>query len=244
MTEQLRGIRNPLVLGGKILGRRDPIPIGSVPTRYSAISRTAGASGRIDRLFLREGQPNNLIGYEFSLPWRLISEPGLLSHLDSLEACGQIVDFVLWKQDYQIFDGDGTTQTFWLRRRQAMQAVTPRATFEDYATVAFSYDKPYWDPAATETALAVTQKSNATIDAGSPSAGEIWIEQEGELPTSGDGTGLWWTKIRTGDVLPHVHDCFRVVFIPIYAVAVATVTERSYAEALAEGRGFKLTEVR
>lgn len=233
--QQHRGMRQRVWLGKNFISR-DPLPIQITAKRFQTLTRTANAGTRVDRLFT-PGLPNIRNRREFNLPWSTIAEPALLEHIDILTAIGQPFGLGLWKQEYDVFDGDGVSKTFYLQRRQLLPAVVPPTEFPDYPTRVVLYDLPYTDPASVATELTVVQKLSADIDTGGPAAGEAWVESDGSQIGN-----LWVSKMRLGTAPPLASDCLVAIYLPFYQVVIDQDAPRSYAQALQEPRTLKLVE--
>jgi hypothetical protein len=235
---QTAGLTTRVWVAGKFVSR-DAVPVQISPKRFETKTRTSNLATRIDRVFTLAGMPNVRNRREIVLPWANLHEPGLLEHLDILAAIGQPFGLGLWKQEYDVFDGDAASLTFYLQRRQLLPAVTPPTTFPNMPTRVIVYDKAYTDPTATPTELTVTQKSSSTIDTGDPSAGEAWVESDGEQIGN-----LWISKLRlnVANVPPDAHDCLVAIYLPLYEVLVDQEAQRSYGQSLVEPRGLKFIE--
>lgn len=239
MTDDVRqqgGIRNRMWIAGRFV-ERDPVPIQVTPKRFDAKVRTSNLGMRIDRPFTMAGMPNIRNRREFVLPWSDLREPGLLEHLDTLAAIGQPFGLGLWKQDYDVFDGDGANKTFYLQRRQLLPAVTPPTSFPDYPTRVTVYDRSYLEDGATPTSLTVVAKTSSDIDTGDPGAGEAWIEGDGHQVGN-----LWVSKMRLETAPPDAHDCVVVAYLPLYQVVIDTDQPRSYGIAGQEPRSIRMVE--
>lgn len=235
-TQQQAGIRNRIYLGGKFF-TRDPVPVQVTIQRYEAKTRVSNLSLRLDRPQTTAGLPNVRNRHEFLLPWVTMVESPLLEHLDSLAAVGQPFDLGLWKQVTDIWDGDGSTTTFLMQRRQILPAVTPPVEWEDYPTQVFVLDRPYGDPDASVTTLTVVPKTSGDIFTGDPSTGEAWVESDGHSVG-----GLYVSTIRLADAPPDEYDCLVAIYLPLYKVVIDQEVPRNYSANLIEPRGFKLLE--
>jgi len=239
MTELRQGnaIRTRVWIGGR-LTERDPVPVQLSQKRFEAKTTTSNMAMRVDRPFVIPGFPNIRNRRQFVLPWNDLREPGLLEHLDILTAVGQPFGLGLWKQEYDVFDGDGENTTFYLQRRQLLPQFTPDVVLDDYPTRVIFYDRPYWDPNAVNTGVfTVVQKDPGSIDVGDPGGSEAWIEAQG----SQLGT-LWVSKMRLGTPPPDAADCLIAMYLPLYTVLVDTEGPRNYAQALMEPRTLRLYE--
>lgn len=236
LEQQQPAIRTRVWIAGKTV-TRDPVPIQITSKRLEAKTKTANGAMRIDRCYRGAGMPNIPNRREFSLPWPDLREPALLEHVDIVCAIGQPFGLGLWKQEYDIFDGDGDNKSFYIQRRQLLEGFTPDTVFGDYPTRVVLYDKPYSDPTAVGTSLTVVQKPSADIDTGDPTSGEAWIESEGRMIGN-----LWVSKVRLEAPPPLEFDCLLVIYVPLYEVVVDTEAPRSYAQALVEPRSLKLLE--
>jgi hypothetical protein len=238
-TQQQAGIRNRIYIAGKLFVR-DPVPVNIAPRRFEAKNMTSNLSVKVDRAFVISGQPNILNRHDVVTPWPDLREGELLEHVDVVCAVGQPFDVCVWKQVYDVFDGDGTRKIFYLQRRMALTNISSFVpfTFPDWETQIVVYDKSLLDPTATGTSLTVVSKTSATIDSGTPSSGEAWVEDDGEQQGS-----LWLTKIRLGDAPGNFNDVLRASYIPLYRMVVDQEAPRSYAERLREPRSLKLAEV-
>jgi len=234
--EQEPGIRTSLWIGNRLVFR-GPAPLGLTPKRFEERTRVSNLGLRVDRPYLGDGLPNIRSRHELSLPWRTVQEPSVIQHLDILTNTGQPFDIGIWKHVYDVFDGDGSTKTFYLQRRQILPNVTPPTTFPSYETQAIFYDGPYGDPASTADPQTVVQKTTAEMS-GTPSSGEVWIEKTGHR--SG---GLWVSTVKCGDAPADAFDSFVVSYMPLYSVVIEQEQPRSYVEGLVEPRGWVLTEV-
>lgn len=234
--QQSSAIRTRIWLGGKYT-TRDPLPVQISPKRFEVKTVTSNLGLRVDRPFVFAGFPNVRNRREFTLPWADLREPPMLEHLDVLANIGQPFGLGLWKQEYDIFDGDATNKTFFLQRRQLLPVVTPSPTFPDYPTRVIVYDRSYLDPAAVATEQTVVQKTNATIDTGNPPAGTAWVESDGRQIGN-----LWVSEIRLGTAPPAASDCVVAAYLPLYTVVVDQEAPRSYAQALVEPRSLRLVE--
>jgi hypothetical protein len=240
MTElrQTAGITTRVWIGGKFASR-DPVPLQISSKRFEKKTQTSNLASRIDRAFTMAGMPNIRNRREFVLPYANIHEPGLLEHLDILTAIGQPFGLGLWKQEYDVFDGNASSLTFYLQRRQLLPNVTPPTTLDNYPTRIIVYDKSYLDPTATPTELTVTQKTAAEMAAGSPGTGVAWIDKAGEQIGN-----LWIDKftLHSDNTPPAVSDCLVAIYLPLYEVTIDQEAPRSYAQSLQEPRGLKLSE--
>lgn len=209
--------------------------------RFETKTRTSNLGMRIDRAYRGPGYPNVPNRKEFSLPWSDIRQPDLLEHLDILASVGQPFALGLWKQETDVFDGDGETKTFYLQRRQLIYAPTgmiPTPQPPDYDTRIMVYDRSFLDSAAIKVEpLNVTQVAPGEIDDGDPYPDEVWIQSEGEQ--SGN---LWRTKIRFGTAPAAATDNIVAIYMPLYTVVVDQEAPRSYAQSLVEPRQLKLVE--
>lgn len=235
-VQQRPAIRNLIWLGGKNTAR-DPVPVQITPKRFETKTRTSNLAMRVDRCFTMTGMPNVRNRREFTLPWADVREPELIEHLDVLAAAGQPFGLGIWKQETDVFDGDGENTTFFLQRRQLLAVVMPSTPYPDYPTRVIRCDKSYLDPTHAETELTVVDKTAATIDTGDPGAGEAWIETDGHQIGN-----LWVSKMRLGTAPPDAHDCLVAIYLPLYEVVIEAEQPRQYAIALVEQRSLRLVE--
>jgi hypothetical protein len=235
-TQQQPGIRTRIWLADRFLGR-DPVPLEIRPKRFDAKTLTSNLSLRIDRPYLGEGLPNLRNRHEFRLPWKTVMEAEQIEHLDMLSSVGQPFDLGLWKHVYDFFDGDGTTTTFYLQRRQLLPNVTPLTEYPSYPTTATFYDAPYGTVGATATSKTVVQKTTADIAGGSPSSGEVWVEDTGHKIG-----GFWLSTVECAEAPADVHDALVIAYMPLYAVVIDEEGPRSYSEGMVEPRDYRLVE--
>lgn len=234
---QQPAIRNRVVLGGKAF-LAPPSVIQMIPRRFEQLTRVSNLAMRIDRPYIPAGaaMPNVRTRHDFTFQWPTLQKEALLDHLDSLLAKGQPFEFVMWKQAYDIWDGDGATTTFLIQRRLAMPNVTPQTEWADYATVVKYLDKPYGDPTATETLYdPVLYKSTAAMS-GTPAAGEAWIEGPGHRVNN-----LWVSTMKVNPAPPAVADSLVAIYLPLYEL-MANEQERSYSQGIVEPRTVKAEE--
>lgn len=236
ILQQHSAIRCRIWIGG-MTSTRDPMPVQITPKRFETKTRTSNLATRVDRCFTMEGMPNVRNRREFALPWADLREEGLLEHLDILAAIGQPFGLGLWKQETDVFDGDGVATTFYLQRRLLIPGVVPQTSYPDFPTRVIVYDKPYIDPTKTATELTVVDKTAATIDTGTPGAGEAWVETDGR-----QFGNLWASKMRLGTAPPDEHDCLVAIYLPLYEVVIDAEQPRSYAQALVEPRSIRFIE--
>lgn len=234
VLQEQAAIRNRVFIGGKIF-LRDPNRVEISTTRFESGKRLSNGSMRRDRMYTGPGMPNVRNRCEFNLPWSDLREPDLLEHLGLLQAIGQPFGLGLWKQTYDVFDGDGERTTFYLQRRQLLPAVSPSTAFPDYPTRVLRLDASYPDGASTD--LAVVQKSSATINTGTPAAGEAWVENEGHM-----NGFLWVTTMRLGTPPIASADSLIAIYIPMYEVMIDSEPPRAHTERLREQRALKLVE--
>ncbi|MDQ5870843.1 MAG: hypothetical protein M3547_01370 [Acidobacteriota bacterium] len=234
--QQQPGIRNRIYLGGRLF-LRGPSPIELTPERYESHVRVSNLGLRIDRPQTTAGLPNIRNRHRYLLPWDTIEEASLLEHLDSLAAMGQPCDLGIWKHTTDMWDGDSVTTDFLLQRRQLLPSVTPPTAWPDYPTRVLVTDKPYDDPTATVTPQTVVPKTFATIDTGTPAAGEAWIESDGRRIG-----GLFVSKMRLGTAPPNVRNCLRAIYLPFYKVAIAEERARVYTAGMIEPRAYLFSE--
>lgn len=233
---QTNAIKSKVWLGGRELAR-DPVPVQIVSKRFEVKTRVSNLSLRIDRAFVMEGMPNIPNRREFTLPWSDIREPAMLDHIDVLSAVSQPFGLGLWKQEYDVFSGDGTTQTFYMQRRQLLSFATPEPVLPEYSTQVTLYDRSYTDPDAVATDLEVLQQVD--IDgAGTPGSGQVNVEQNGRQVGN-----LWVTKMIFGDVPADAFDNIIVRYVPRYEVVIDQEAPRAYPARLVESRNLKLVEV-
>lgn len=234
--QQKNAIRQRIYLAGMIC-ERSPQSVQLTQKRFQVSTRTSNLGLRVDRAFTMAGMPNVRNRRELTLPWPTITEPPLLEHIDRLVAAGQPFGVGIWKQEYDVFDGDGDATTFYLQRRQLLPVLTPDAMPADYPTRVTVYDKSFLDPTATPDELDVVDKTAATIDTGDPASGEAWIETDGHQVGN-----IWVSKVRLGDPAPLASDCLIAAYLPLYTMVVDQEQPRSYAQALQEPRSLKLVE--
>jgi len=241
-TRQHNAIRSRIWLGGKFISR-DPVPIQITPKRFEAKTRTSNLAMRVDRCFTMGGMPNVRNRRDFTLPWNDLREPAMLEHIDILSNIGQPFPLGLWKQEYDIFDGDGQNQTFYLQRRQLLYApggALPAVLFDDFPTRVVTYDKSYLDSTAVGTEYAadkILQVHQADIDTGDPYPDEVWMSIEGE-----QFGNLWVSKIRFGTAPADASDNVTIIYLPLYEVVLDNEQPRSYVQSLVEPRTLKLVE--
>jgi hypothetical protein len=242
MTEkrQQNAIRNRFFIGGKAF-ERDPLPVLSVK-RSEAKNITSSLALHVDRLYIAPGLPNILQRHEFSLDWKDLRQPGLLEHLDRLASIGQPFDVAVWKQVYDVFDSDGSNKTFYLQRRQAVShnlpGGVPQVAFADYATRVTVMSAPYGTVGATESDLTVVSKTTSNIDSGSPSSGEAWIDEDGQMLG-----GRFICKMRLNAAPSTGHDMLIATYLPLYKMVIDQENPRQYGEKLVEPRGYRFVEV-
>lgn len=238
------GIRNPLWLGGRTFFR-GPSVCQMTPHRFEQVTRVSNLGLRLDRPYIPAGaaMPNVRTRVEFNFQWPTLQEDDLLDHLDSLLSVGQPFELALWKQMYDIYDGDGTTSSFLIQRRLALpnlaSAAVPKTTFADYPTIVKYLDEPYGTPSATETLYStVSYKTTSEMAAGNPSSGEAWIEDTGHRVNN-----LWVTLLKVNPAPDAVKDALVVIYLPLYEV-VPDEGQRSYpAGAVDEPRTVRLQEL-
>lgn len=237
--EQEPGIRTPLWIAGRFI-IRGPAPLQLTPKRFEVATRTSNLALRMDRPYIAVGDfalPNIRSRHELALPWSTVQEAELIEHLDLLVAKGQPFDMGIWKHTYDIFDGDGSTTTFFLQRRQLLPAVTPPTLFPSYPTKVDRYSAAYGTTGATATPYTVVQKTTAEIDAGTPGASIAWIESTGRKTGN-----LWVSKIKVNPAPADVADSLVVSYMPLYSVVIEEERPRSYVAGIVEPRGFTLAE--
>lgn len=237
--QQHNGIRFRVWLGGKVI-TRDPVPIQITPKRFEAKTRTSNLGMRIDRCFSMGGMPNVRNRREFNLPWSTLNEPALLEHIDILANIGQPFPLGLWKQEYDIFDGDGSNQTFFLQRRMLLCApggMIPPNVWPDFETRVTVYDKSYLDGTSVGVEVTPTIVDQADIDTGDPYPDEVWISKQGQQIGN-----LWVTKVRFGTAPVEATDNVIITYLPLYEVIVDSEPPRSYGQSLVEPRTLKLVE--
>lgn len=229
-------IRTRLWMGGRFFVR-DPNTFQVTPRRFEQVTRVSNLAMRIDRPYVPAGaaMPNVRTRAEFNFVWSTINEDSLLDHLDSLIAKGQPFELAMWKQVYDIFDGDGSTTSFLLQRRLALPSVTPPTEFPDYPTVVKYLDKPYGDPTAVETEYAVVYKTTAEM-AGTPGAGAAWIENTGHRVNN-----LWVSSMKANPAPPAVADSLVAIYLPLHEV-VPDEGQRAYTQGIVEPRTLRLVE--
>ena len=235
-TQQQPGIQNPVWIGGRLI-IRGPTNPEIRPKRFEAKTRTANTGLRIDRPYLGAGLPNLRSRHELHLPWRTVQESDLLDHLDTLAALGQPFDVGLWKHVYDVFDGDGTTKTFYLQRRQLRPNVTPATDYPSYPTTATFYSATYGTTGATATPKTVVQKSTGSMS-GTPDAGEVWVENTGHRTG-----GLWLSTVKCAEAPANVHDALVISYMPLYSMTIDEEDPRVYPAGIVEPRGWRLSEV-
>jgi hypothetical protein len=235
---QQAGLRTHTWIGGRFTVR-DGVPIQINTKRFETKTLTSNLGSRIDRVFTLAGMSNIRNRNEFFIPYSDLREQGLLEHLDILANVGQPFGLGLWKQHYDVFDGDGSALTFYLQRRQLLPNVTPPTTFADYPTRITVYNKSYLDPTATPTVLTVQQKTAAEMAAGSPASGQAWIDKAGEQIGN-----LWVDKfvLNSAQTPPDASDCLIAAYLPLYEVTLDQESARSYAQSMVEPRAFKFSE--
>jgi hypothetical protein len=234
--QQANAIRTRVWMGGDFFFR-DAVPIQIAETRFEGMTRTANLGLRVDRNWTGPLFPNIRNRFDITLPWEDLREPGLLERIDILAQTGQPFGLGLWKQVYDVFDGDGETTDFVLQRQQLLERVTPPVEFEDYPTRVVVYDRPYAEPGASPTELTVVQKTNADIDTGDPGAGEVWVESDGHSEGSNRVA-----RMRLGTAPPDALDCVVAIYLPFIWVVIKAQPPRSYAQALVEPRALQLAE--
>jgi len=242
--QQHSAIRSRIYLGGKFI-TRDPMPIQISPKRFEKKTTTSNLAMRVDRAFTMAGMPNVRNRREFTLPWSDLRDPAMLEHLDILAAVGQPFGLGLWKQETDVFDGDGVTRTFYMQRRQLLyspEGVVPDPTFPDFPTRIIKCTGgtgSYLDPSSTKNVYTVQQKSKAEMDAGGDQSGEVWVNLESNLFGN-----LWTTEFRfpAGDAPAATTDNVVAVYLPLYQVVIDTEQPRSYAQSLVEPRTLKMVE--
>lgn len=239
--QEHNALRNRIYVGGKVFSR-DPVPVTVSIERFEAKTRTANLSLRVDRAFILTGQPNILDRHEILLPWRDLRESDMLEHIGLLAAVGQPFDVGVFKQMYDVFDGDEVTTDFFLQRRIMLSQpqVLPfvPVIFPDWPIRILRFNIPMLDPAAVSTELAITYKLSVDMDTGTPGPDEVFVEQDGHQ--LGD---LWLTRIRLGSAPCADHDVLVAIYLPLYRMVVDQDLPRSYGEALVEPRGLKLVEI-
>lgn len=236
LIQQQAAIRSPVWIGGRYASR-DPVPVQITTKRFEVKTRTSNLAMRVDRCFTLAAMPNIHNRAEFVLPWADVRESNLLEHLDVLAAIGQPFELGLWKQVYDVFDGDSIATSFLLQRRPLLPAVTAPTVLPDYPTRVIVYDGPYTAPASTPTELEVVDKLAATIDSGTPASNEAWIETDGHQIGN-----AWVATMRLGTAPGDFSDCVIAQYLPLYTVVIDQESARSYAAALVEPRGLKLVE--
>jgi len=243
ISQQHAGIRARLWFGGKFI-TRDPVPIQWEPKRFETKTRTSNLGSRIDRCFTlgpNGGQlPNIRNRRSFTLPWSDLREPGMLEHVDILANIGQPFPLGLWKQEYDVFDGDGQNQTFFLQRRLLLCApggALPPITYGDFCTRVLVYSKSYLDSTAVLTEYEPTMVAQEEIDTGDPEPDVVWMSKEGQ-----QFGNLWLTKVRFGTPPPNAFDNVVVVYLPLYEVTVDAEQARSFLQSMVEPRIFRVSE--
>lgn len=232
--KQQPAIRTRVYIGGKTF-TRDPFPPQITIKRLEDKKQVANGAMRVDRMFTADGFPNVRNRHEISLPWPTMPESALLEHLDLLDAIGQPFPLGLWKHVTDVFDGDGSSKTFFLQRRQLLPSVTPDTVFDDYPTRVIRYSSSF--PFGTPTELTVTPKASADIDTGDPGADEAWVENEGHM-----NGALWCTTVRVGTAPVAAPDVLAAIYLPLYEVIIDSQAPRTYAQALVEPRSAKFSE--
>lgn len=238
------GINNLIWVAGQFLSR-DPLPIQLTAQRFETKTRMSNAGLQVDRLMVDEGWPNVMTRLALSLPWPNVVEPSLLNHLTSLSSMGQPFDVVVWKQEDDFFDGDGTTKTFYLQRRVVGpvfyslvgSAVTD---YGDYPLRATRFSASFGTAGVTETTVTgvkVIYKTAATIDTGNPAADEVWIEEDGHAQGN-----LLLTKTRWGTAPADGNDTARITYIPLMRMLVDSDSGRTFEAARTMSRAFRLIE--
>jgi hypothetical protein len=243
MTAEIRqqnAIRNRVYIAGKS-SVRDPL-VQVTKKRFETKTTMVNQAVRADRLFVDLGMPNILTRMEFLIGWADLREAGLLEHVDRLASIGQPFDFAIWKQEYDFFDGDGGTTDFLLQRRQAvaynLPGGIPATVFADYATRFTSFSDPYGTPSATESELTVEHKNSGNIDTSGPSAGQVWVEDDGHLLNN-----RWVSTVRCGTAPAKKADILVATYLPLCKVVVDVEQPRNYREKLVESRQFRFIEV-
>lgn len=239
---QQSSIRNRPWIAGKVASRGVG-PLALTGKRYESKQMLSNTAMQIDRPFITAGMANLITQESAVLSWQDLREAGLLEHLSILLSIGRPFDVCLFKQLYESFDGDGTTQTFYLRRRPADPVVSVEpgifwAANEDYPVRVISYSDPYGTAGATSSDLTVALKDNSDIDTGDPGAGEVWIDAQGE-----DLGPLTVSRMRFGTAPDAKRDIFVVAYIPLFIMAPDGDNARSYQERLVESHTLKLVEV-
>jgi hypothetical protein len=240
-TKEQGGIRNQIYLAGQNFSR-GPVPITFTPKRFDSKIRTSNLGLRVDRPFVVAGYPNVPMTHEITMPWPTITEEALLEWIGVLLSMGQPFDVCIWKQVRDVFDGDGSTTAFYLQNRMAVAANlpvgSPLVSFPDYEPRVDIYSAAFGSvPVPTTTAKTVVHKTAATIDAGSPAAGEAWVEDDGHLLGN-----RWLTKVRLDAAPADAKDIMVATYIALFKMVIDQETARSYADSLREPRGMKLVQ--
>lgn len=227
-------IRTSIWLGGSFT-QRGPSTIGYTPRRFETVTRTANLGIRVDRPYTQAVLPNVRTRAEFNFAWPTVQEGELLDRLDSLLAKGQPFEMAMWKQAYDIFDGDGSTTTFLLQRRLLLPTVTPDVVWDSYLTEVYASDAPYGTVGAAQTSYTVSYKTTAELS-GTPGTNEAWIEDTGHRVN-----GLWVSTMKVNPAPDAVKDALVAIYLPLYEV-VGEEGPRSYTQGIVEPRTIKLTE--
>lgn len=234
------GLRNRLWIAGRSVSR-DAVPVRFVPKRFELKTRTSNLGLRVDRPFVVTGMPNVVTRLELEISWKDLREPDLLEHLTSLANVGQAFDVIVFKQEADFFDGDGVSTTFLMQRRAVPAAFyasySAITVMPDYALKATRFSAQYGLVGTTGTDLTTVPKTEATINTGSPGAGDIWIATDGHALGN-----LIVCTVRVGTAPPSGHDVLRISYIPLMRMFVDADQGRNFQEALQMGRQFKLTE--
>lgn len=242
ISQQHNAIRARVWLAGKFI-TRDPVPIQITPQRFETKTKTSNLATRVDRCLTvtPDGvMPNIRNRRGIAMPWSDIREPAMLEHLDIVTALGQPFPLILWKQEYDIFDGDGQNQTFYLQRRLALCApggAIPDVVPQDWQTRVLIYSGSYLDSLSEVTEIQPTIVPQADIDTGSPEADVVWISKEGQ-----QFGNLWVNKCRFGTAPPSASDNVIVIYVPLYECVIDTEQPKSFAQSLVEPRSLKFAE--
>lgn len=234
-NEQEPGIRTSLWIGNRHVFR-GPAPLGITPRRFEERTRTSNLGLRVDRPDLGAGLPNIRSRHDLGMPWRTVQEPEIIQHLDILTSTGQPFDICVWKHVYDVFDGDASTKTFYLQRRQIPDSLYQTA-IPSYPTRAIFYDKPYADSTATATEKTVLQKTTGEMS-GTPASGQVWIEKTGHRTG-----GLWLSTVKCAEAPADAYDAFVIAYMPLYSMVIEQEQPRSYSDGVVEPRGWQLQEV-
>lgn len=244
MTDQQPSVRNNPWIAG-LLAKRGVNPLALNDKRYENKQVLSNFAEQIDRPYIGAGYPNLLTQVAAVLSWGDLRESGLLEHVSTLLAIGQPFDVCLFKQVYEVYDGDGTTKEFVMRRRPADPVLNPGGTaitgvvwHADYIPRVTRYSAPYGTVGASATEYTVSFFTSAHIDDADPSSGEAWIESDGHA--SGK---LTVARLRLGTAPGAGSDRLVVRYVPLLRMAPDGDHAKSYQEKLVEAHTLKLLEV-